>query len=80
VVAAAAARAGRVARMVDSPPGPGTGAGAASWVVVASTADALAFGVFADRTGEIDVPAGFRPWTDDYSSLLAVLGRKRGGG
>jgi hypothetical protein len=77
VVAAAAGAAGRVARLVDSTADEALGTTGATWVVVAAAEDAIAFGFFERRTQGIAPPRGFRAWTDDFSSLLAVLGRAR---
>ena len=59
------------ARIVDSPGDADIGTFAAKWVLLADPSSPL----MADATaiGTAAPPAGVRPWTDSYSSLLPVL-------
>ncbi|MBM3526315.1 MAG: hypothetical protein FJX57_25475 [Alphaproteobacteria bacterium] len=52
-------------------------ASSSSWVIVARDPGVFDRGRLDDEAEEIEVPAGLRPWRDDYSSLFAVLGRPK---
>jgi hypothetical protein len=75
VVAALAHDAGLVARISSGPINEDTGLyeNSSSWVVVARRAEDLALLRSLGGWGEIILPDGFRPWTDDFSSLWSVM-------
>ena len=43
------------------------------WVLVTANAEFLANPAVARARQRIDVPPGFRLWTDDYSSLFPII-------
>ncbi|MBL8699700.1 MAG: fused MFS/spermidine synthase [Alphaproteobacteria bacterium] len=59
----------------DEGEGGTSGSSGSSWVIVAKDPGRFAVGRLGDEAEAIEVPAGLKPWRDDYSSLFAVLRR-----
>lgn len=77
LVRLAAESLGWTARVVDDDAEDDDAASSSSWVIVARDPAVFDRGRLDDEAEEIEVPAGLRPWRDDYSSLFAVLGRPK---
>ncbi|GAB7540076.1 fused MFS/spermidine synthase [Burkholderia sp. 3C] len=70
---------GKEARVVKSEVGDsdgGKGELKSIWVLVSDRADNFSRNQFLGNAKQIELPDGFKPWTDDYSSLYSVLKRK----
>jgi spermidine synthase len=78
VVAQEAQHAGLAAVMVTNPDDEYTGGYAADWVLVTANRDFLALPKIRDAAEEIAITPGLRLWTDDYSSLWAVVKWRKG--
>ncbi|MBL8491637.1 MAG: fused MFS/spermidine synthase [Rhodocyclaceae bacterium] len=73
VVAAAARELGLEARTVENPGDDDALVFSSTWVLVGGGPGFFDRPPLRDRSLPIEVPPGFRPWADDYSSIFSVL-------
>ena len=73
VVKLAADHYSMAARLIDSDEDTDKGVGEATWILVTDRPEVFKRSEFGDATNEIQLKSTIRPWTDDYSSVFAIM-------